>query len=113
MPRASVHQPRLIRPRSRPVFCQGTVSKRPMRTALSLQIKELQKLERIGFPVGWVAPFSENFLPFHADGAPRGPGWMSAAAFLKLIGLLATAFAVCLGAPFWFDILNKLLKLRG
>lgn len=31
----------------------------------------------------------------------------------KLIGLLITAFAICLGAPFWFDMLNKLIKLRG
>ena len=31
----------------------------------------------------------------------------------KLLGFLITAFAICLGAPFWFDMLNKLVKLRG
>ncbi|PTQ99453.1 hypothetical protein C8P68_102277 [Mucilaginibacter yixingensis] len=31
----------------------------------------------------------------------------------KFLGFLLTAFAVCLGAPFWFDTLNKLIKLRA
>ena len=32
---------------------------------------------------------------------------------LKLIGILITAFAARLGAPFWFDILKKAVNLRG
>jgi hypothetical protein len=31
----------------------------------------------------------------------------------KLLGLLITAFAISLGAPFWFDLLNKLVMLRS
>jgi hypothetical protein len=31
----------------------------------------------------------------------------------KVIGFLLTALAICLGAPFWFDLLNKLVKFRG
>lgn len=31
----------------------------------------------------------------------------------KFLGFLLTAFSVCLGAPFWFDSLNKLIKLRA
>lgn len=31
----------------------------------------------------------------------------------KITGLLATIFAIFLGAPFWFDILNKIANLRG
>ena len=31
----------------------------------------------------------------------------------KFLGFLILAFAVCLGAPFWFDLLNKLVKMRG
>ena len=30
-----------------------------------------------------------------------------------LAGWLITALAICLGAPFWFDLLNKLISLRG
>lgn len=32
---------------------------------------------------------------------------------IKLLGLALTAIAISLGAPFWFDILNKLTRLRG
>lgn len=31
----------------------------------------------------------------------------------KIVGLIFTAFAVSLGAPFWFDLLNKVSRLRG
>jgi hypothetical protein len=31
----------------------------------------------------------------------------------KLLGFLLTAFAICLGAPFWFDLLSKLVSLRA
>lgn len=31
----------------------------------------------------------------------------------KFLGLFLTAIAISLGAPFWFDTLNKLIKLRG
>ncbi len=33
--------------------------------------------------------------------------------FLMFIGWLLTAFAISLGAPFWFDMLNKIVKLRS
>lgn len=31
----------------------------------------------------------------------------------KILGFLILAFAVCLGAPFWFDLLNKFINLRA
>ena len=31
----------------------------------------------------------------------------------KLLGLLITAVALSLGAPFWFDVLNKIVNIRG
>ena len=33
--------------------------------------------------------------------------------FAKIFGLVFTAFAVSLGAPFWFDLLSKLSRLRS
>jgi len=33
--------------------------------------------------------------------------------FYSLIGWMVTALALSLGAPFWFDLLNRLMKLRG
>ncbi|MGH2667062.1 hypothetical protein [Flavobacterium sp.] len=31
----------------------------------------------------------------------------------KMIGFLLLAFGICLGAPFWFDLLQKIVQLRG
>lgn len=31
----------------------------------------------------------------------------------KPLGFLLLAFGICLGAPFWFDLLQKLIKIRG
>ncbi|MBI3885953.1 MAG: lipase family protein [Opitutae bacterium] len=36
-----------------------------------------------------------------------------AAYLAKAAGLFASALAVCLGAPFWFDLLGRLVKLRS
>jgi len=33
--------------------------------------------------------------------------------FRKMVGFLILVFAVSLGAPFWFDLLNKLVKNRN
>ena len=30
-----------------------------------------------------------------------------------ILGWLITAFAISLGAPFWFDLLNKLMQVRN
>jgi hypothetical protein len=42
------------------------------------------------------------------DLKPGLSGWI-----VKLVGWLITALAAAQGAPFWFDLLNKLLQLRG
>jgi hypothetical protein len=33
--------------------------------------------------------------------------------WLKIAGLLLTALALTLGAPFWFDLLNRVANLRS
>ena len=33
--------------------------------------------------------------------------------WLYILGCILTAFALSVGAPFWFDLLNRLIKLRG
>ena len=45
-----------------------------------------------------------------------GLGWSAADdnfGWLSIPGWLITALAISLGAPFWFDLLNKLMKLRS
>ena len=63
-------------------------------------LKELNKeLRQTGIPIGWSV---ENIKLYNFWGILK-----------KIGGLLLTVFAVSLGAPFWFDILNKLANLRS
>jgi hypothetical protein len=59
--------------------------------------KCLDNVKQLGIPVGW-----------SKDTAPSGWGIPG-----KMLGLLLTAFAILLGAPFWFDLLGKVAQLRG
>lgn len=43
--------------------------------------------------------------------AATGWGWWDG--LEKLLGILLTALALSLGAPFWFDVLSKLVNVRG
>lgn len=56
--------------------------------------------------LGWRA----SSLP---DAEGRGAGDWIWWTLLKLVGLLATAIALSLGAPFWFDVLQKLVRIRA
>jgi len=55
-------------------------------------------------PIGW-----DRGLPQHpgSDGKPA-TDWLEVIA-----GLLITALATTLGAPFWFDLLNKVMVVRS
>ena len=45
---------------------------------------------------------------------PPGDFWDGILGILaKITGLAATVFAMMMGAPFWFDLLNKVSNLRG
>jgi hypothetical protein len=66
-----------------------------------------QDLKPLGLPIGWG----------EGSGAPRlkipvhGRYW--ADVFVPVLGWLLTAFAATLGAPFWFDVLNKVMVIRS
>jgi len=57
----------------------------------------LEQIGKLGIPIGW----STN-LP------TDGQGWL-----LKIMGLMISGLAAAQGAPFWFDILKKLVNLRS
>lgn len=58
------------------------------------------------FPLGW-----EGEDPF---GRQEGvQGWGAGTWIAHVFGWFFTAAAVSLGAPFWFDLLSKVTKLRG
>jgi len=88
----------------------------------------LANLDGIGLPIGW-SEFKANFRAKKAAQAkalqqqgktPEPEGWFAlrieagvAAVKLHAIGWGITALAVSLGAPFWFDMLNKVMVIRS
>jgi hypothetical protein len=53
-------------------------------------------------------------LPIGWQNLPDQLSWSSGVTWLvKFIGLILTALAVSLGAPFWFDLLSKFMNVRG
>jgi len=59
-----------------------------------------QSLEDV-IPIGW------NTSSWHNTTGSAG------SFLLKLLGLVLSVFAIMMGAPFWFDTLNKISNLRG
>jgi hypothetical protein len=64
-----------------------------------------KELGSLGLPIGWDAGW----------GAPRrgaiGGPWNDF--FGPILGWLMTALAATMGAPFWFDLLNKIMVIRS
>jgi len=59
------------------------------------------QLHAQGLPLGWSDGENPFLYPMNAA------GW-----FIKALGWLLTALAVALGAPFWFEVLQKAVSLR-
>jgi hypothetical protein len=65
--------------------------------------KDVGQLSALELPLGW------NFKHGDLRDRPHSlKAWAS-----KAIGILITTLALLLGAPFWFDLLGKLVSLRG
>ncbi len=67
-------------------------------------IDSLQKLlSSTNMPMGWQKDTKQCWI------VPDSPGtWVS-----KFFGILISGFALSMGSVFWFDLLNKLVNLRG
>lgn len=69
--------------------------------------KNLETIRDLGLPLGW--RFDKGQVPNDLRALPHNPpGFM-----LKFVGCCLSAFAVSLGAPFWFDLLNKFIVVRS
>jgi hypothetical protein len=66
--------------------------------------QDVDQLQRLQIPLGWTG---------NAEKWPDDPLDFGVKALLKLLGLLMTAAAVTLGAPFWFDMLSKVARIRS
>lgn len=78
------------------------------------QTQALQQLNSLNLPIGWLARIRPDFVLIPNDWLAK-PGEAAPTIFarmyvLKLIGWFVTAFAGAQGAPFWFDLLQKITK---
>lgn len=82
-------------------------------TLKSDQKDELSRLQtaigQVGLPIGWNELAVRRSFPA-AGGS--GLDW-AVAILIAMLGWLMTAVAATLGAPFWFDALNKLMVIRS
>jgi hypothetical protein len=75
----------------------------PHKQQLQETYGQLNDLAAEGLPIGYACLGSGTPCnPFDVD------SWL-----LKITGLLLTALAAMLGAPFWFDLINRAINLRG
>jgi len=68
----------------------------------------LKDAEKLNLPLGWIRADGDPYKNDQVPSASDIGGWL-----LKVLGLLISAFAVSMGAPFWFDTLSKFINLRG
>ncbi|HEX2045087.1 MAG TPA: hypothetical protein VHF23_05620 [Gaiellaceae bacterium] len=64
--------------------------------------EDVSALEELEIPLGWTT-----------EPRPSGIGDWLATIAAKTLGLLLTAAALTLGAPFWFDMLSKVARIRS
>jgi len=85
--------------------------------------KAIAEIQNLGLPIGWGVAGRQSYIQaFDALDRSRptdefkifGVGMVFIGLHLTMgLGWLMTALAVTLGAPFWFDILNRLVVIRA
>ena len=66
----------------------------------------MEELDALKLPIGWGR--SDAWHPDDASGGRIFLFW-----FLAVLGWIATGIAATMGAPFWFDVLNKVMVIRS
>jgi hypothetical protein len=64
---------------------------------------DIQRIREAGLPLGWTSS--------KTDSRRIPQTWHEW--FMKFFGLVLTAFAISLGGPFWFDLLNQFMVVRS
>lgn len=91
-------------PKNSPIPASDTSDPQKAASEAKQKAQQLeQKLESLNVPLGWKRGTDGQVVV-----PPDATGWA-----LKLVGLLLTAIALSLGAPFWFDMLNKFIVVRS
>jgi hypothetical protein len=104
----AAEQPQLSQPGTVP---QSTPARSPNFIADEKKaLSDIQALLDAGLPIGWAS--GHLFEVSDASGNPTYV-WSSQTFGQSLVGWLITAFATLFGAPFWFDALQSIIRLKG
>ena len=93
-----------------PAGAAGSIGSEPVEGEIKKVAGQVSDLKGLGIPLGWPAPKpgpNNWFVRVWDQAEPEfeRPG--------IYFGWLLTAIAVSLGAPFWFDMLNKIMIFRS
>jgi hypothetical protein len=105
-------------------LCDQAAGETPEDTSFEEQLAclsdEVGQLRGLGLPLGWPTPKgldvrhpSTLFRGLSGDPRTWATSDYGGQVAAKLVGLLLTAFAISLGAPFWFDLLGRVVNLRA
>jgi hypothetical protein len=90
-----------------------------LRVNLEKQIRSNAELiAGLGLPIGWLhtkAPLSWLYVPANADATDYFEKYQQfslANLISYILGIVITAFSIQFGAPFWFDLLLKVVNIR-
>src|ERR1700722_4267014 len=75
-------------------------------------VAAINKLAQEGFPVGWPPG---HFFDVQDESGKWQAFWIASPSvwYRPLIGWFITAVAALFGAPFWFDMLQSIIRLKG
>lgn len=71
--------------------------------ALEGTLQTIKEEEALGLPLGW---------PDDSEDPRAWPGWWTGEMGVRVAGWFLTVAALSLGAPFWFDFLGKVSRVR-
>ena len=77
---------------------QAQATAKPSGQSLDGAANDVDKVVKVGIPMGWTGA-----------AVPHGAGGIA----LSVAGWILTILAISLGAPFWFDTLSRLSRLRS
>jgi hypothetical protein len=72
----------------------------------------VQAIQKLSLPIGWLRSGGDKYREWPGSNYFGYGGWVYQL-YWHWLGWLITALAVSLGAPFWFDMLNKLIVVRS
>jgi len=85
----------------------GNVPKGDAQSQIQHLNDEIESIRGFGWPIGWDTK-DKRTMPWPKDDFEKVGAWL-----MKFLGWIVTAAAITLGAPFWFDVLNRFIVIRS